>query len=154
MAAQISYLIPENGSFPERQLTANHPQTWIVCPPPSPSPANLKSICRHGLIHMHALKGEMLAEIPPVAVQPWGFLPPQGNERDIDQYSLFSEWECGVTGIFDPCDSRVTLATPCSLLGWSVSYIIVSSGFGVFSAPLWPTVMDIKRKHKHVSDDF
>lgn len=93
-------------------------------------------------------------ESPPVAVQPWGFVPPQGNERDIDQHSSFSDWESGVTGIFDPCDSRVTLATSCSPSPRSVSYVVVSSGFGVFSAPLWPTVTDIKRKHTHVFDDF
>lgn len=103
---------------------------------------------------MRALKGEKLAEIPPVAVQPWGFVPPQGNERDIDQHSSFSDWECGVTGIFDQCDSRVTLTTLCSPLRRSVSYIVVSSCFGVFSAPLWPIVTDIKSKQKHVFDDF
>lgn len=70
---------------------------------------------------MRALKGEKLVEIPPVAVQPWGFVPPQGNECDIDPYSWYSDWECGVTGIFDPCDSRVTSATPCSPLQWSAT---------------------------------
>lgn len=44
----------------------------------------------------------------------------------------------------------LNLAMLCSPLRWSVRYdvAVATPCFGVFSAPLWPTIKDLKHKHK------